>query len=390
VESTSDALLDAEELAIRQWARGFAREYVRPDAAQLDRDRAYPESVLAAAHRAGLTTFAIPEEFGGGGMTAALSTALVAEEMAWGCVGVYSYIEGTNMFVSALREAGTEEQKKRWLTRFCGAKPSFGSFACTEPGAGSDVAGLQTTATKVSGGWQLSGEKVFITNAGVGDALIVAARVAGTTGHDGLSLFMVDAAADGVAYGARARTLGWRASTNASVHLDHAFVGDDDVLGEPGTGFAATVRTFQLSRIEVAAASIGIARAALEYARDYAKTRTAFGQTVSRFQGLAFPLADAVTRLTAARFLTWDAARAADRGEPFLAKVAMAKLFASEQAVDATNLAMQVLGGHGYVEDHPIEKWLRDARLETIEEGTSEIQRQIISKALFAGDLAID
>jgi alkylation response protein AidB-like acyl-CoA dehydrogenase len=390
VESTGDGLLDEDERQVRKWARGFAREVVRPAAAGFDRDRAVPTSVLAAAHRAGLTTFAVPAQFGGGGLESALSTALVAEEMSWGCVGIYSYIEGTNMFVSALREAGTAAQQSEWLPRLCGPEPAFASFACTEPGAGSDIAGLRTKATQVAGGWRLSGEKVFITNAGIGFALIVAARVAGTTGHEGLSLFIVDAAAQGITYGARARTLGWRASTNCSIGFDDVFVPDEQVLGEIGAGFAATVRTFQLSRVEVAAASIGIARAALEYARDYARTREAFGRSISRFQGLTFPMADAVTRLSAARLLTWDAARAADRGEPFLARIAMAKLFASEMAVEVTNLAVQVLGGHGYVEDHPVEKWLRDARLETIEEGTSQIQRQVIAKSLFSGEFELD
>ncbi len=388
--SAGDLLLSEDERQVREWARGFAAEYVRPAAAALDRDRAVPHDVLAAAHRAGLTTFAVPEEFGGGGVRSALATALIAEEMSWGCVGVYSYIEGLNMFVSALCEAGTAQQQEQWLTRLCGPSPQFASFACTEPEAGSDVAGISTTARKVSGGWLLSGDKVFITNASVARALIVVARTEGTSGHDGLSLFLVEGQAEGLSCGPRARTMGWRASCNCPVHLDEVFVPDGQVLGEPGRGFGAVVRTFELSRVEVAAASIGIARAALEYARDYARTRQAFGRPISRFQGLSFPLADAATRLHAARLLTWEAARAADRGQPLEASAAMAKLFASEAAVEITGLAMQVLGGHGYVEDHPVEKWLRDARLETIEEGTSEIQRLIISKALFSGQLSLD
>jgi alkylation response protein AidB-like acyl-CoA dehydrogenase len=385
----NDGLLTADEQALRDWARGFAAEVVRPAAAELDRERAIPHEVLDAAHRAGLTTFAIPEEFGGGGLTGALAAALIAEEMSWGCVGVYSYIEGLNMFVSAVREAGTPEQQEQWLSKLCGPAAQFAGFACTEPEAGSDVAGLRTTARKVADGWLLSGQKVFITNASLASALIVVARIEGTSGHDGLSLFIVDGHAEGISYGPRARTMGWRASCNCPVFLDDVFVPASQVLGEAGHGFGAVVRTFQLSRIEVAAASLGIARAALEYARDYARTRAAFGQPISRFQGLSFPLADAVTRLRAARLLTWDAARAADRQRPIDAAAAMAKLFASEAAVDITGLAMQVLGGHGYVDDHPVEKWLRDARLETIEEGTSQIQRLIISRALFAGDLSL-
>jgi alkylation response protein AidB-like acyl-CoA dehydrogenase len=309
--------------------------------------------------------------------------------MSWGCVGIYSYIEGLNMFVSAVREAGTAEQQEQWLSKLCGPAPQFASFACTEPEAGSDVAGLRTAARQVPDGWLISGQKTFITNAGISAAMIVVARVEGTSGRDGLTLFIVDGQAEGISYGPRARTMGWRASCNCSVHLDDVFVPSSQVLGEVGNGFGAVVRTFELSRIEVAAASLGIARAALEYARDYARVRTAFGRPISQFQGLSFPLADAATRLRAARLLTWDAARAADRQQPIDTSAAMAKLFASEAAVEITGLAMQVLGGHGYVEDHPVEKWLRDARLEIIEEGTSQIQRLIISRALFGGDLSL-
>jgi alkylation response protein AidB-like acyl-CoA dehydrogenase len=388
--NTAPDLLTEDEQAIRDWAHGFAAQHVRPVAAELDRERAVPHAVLDAAYQAGLTTFAVPQEFGGGGVTGALPGALIAEEMSWGCVGVYSYIEGLNMFVSAVREAGTAAQQERWLSKLCGPAPQFASFACTEPDAGSDVAGLRTIARKVPDGWQLSGSKIFITNASMAAALIVVARIEGTSGHDGLSLFIVDGQTEGLSYGPRARTMGWRASCNCAVHLDGVFVPDSQVLGEPGHGFAATVRTFQLSRIEVAAASLGIARAALEYARDYAGTRQAFGQPISRFQGLSFPMADAATRLQAARLLTWQAARTADRRQPVDAAAAMAKLFASETAVEITGLAMQVLGGHGYVEDHPVEKWLRDARLETIEEGTSQIQRLIIARAMFNGDLSLD
>ena len=184
--------------------------------------------------------------------------------------------------------------------------------------------------------------------------------------------------------------MGWRAATNTEIFLDDVFVPSDQVLAEIGDGFAGAVRTFQLSRIEVAAASIGIARAALEYARDYAQSRTAFGQNIGRYQGVSFPLADGLTRLHAARLLTWEAARAVDRREDCGIKSAMAKLFASEATVEITSQALQTLGGHGYVEDYPVEKWFRDARLETIEEGTSEIQRHIIARALFNNMIETD
>jgi alkylation response protein AidB-like acyl-CoA dehydrogenase len=380
-ERVSSALLTHEEQAIRDWAHTFARDYVRPESARFDQERLVPTKVLDAAHAAGMISRPIPEKYGGGGTDSALAGALIAEEMAWGCVGVYSYLEATNMFISVVLEAGTDDQRQEWLSRLCGPRPVFGSFACTEPGAGSDVANISSTAHQVDGGWRLRGQKIFITNASLSEVMVVVARVAGTTGHDGLSLFLLDGDSDGVGYGPRARTMGWRAATNTEVFLDDVFVPDEQVLGEIGHGFDGIVKTFQMSRIEVAAASIGIARAALEYSRDYAKQRMAFGQSISRFQGVSFPFADGITRLHAARLLTWEAARASDRGEECGTKTAMAKLFASEAAVAITSHAMQTLGGHGYVEDHPVEKWFRDARLETIEEGTSEVQRHIISRA---------
>src|SRR3954454_14769717 len=382
MQLVSDAELSADDAAVQAWAHGFAEETIRPTAAANDQDRRQPLDILKSAFEAGLLTLAIPAEFGGGGVSSALTQAIVAEELCWGCIGVYSYFSGTNMFVAALRECGTDDQQRRRLAPLCDGGPHTAAFACTEPGGGSDVASIQTRANRVDGGFVLNGQKIFITNAGLAHSVLVVADAIDGEQRLGLTMFAVPGDAPGLRYGARARTMGWRASTNAEVFIDDLFVPDEDVIGDVGTGFAGAVRTFELSRIEVAACSIGVARAALEYARDYANQREAFGRSIARFQGVSFPLADAITRLHASRLLTSDAARAADRGEPFGVKASMAKLFASENAVATTSQALQVLGGHGYVEDHPVEKWFRDARLETIEEGTSEIQRVIIGRAL--------
>jgi acyl-CoA dehydrogenase len=382
VQLVSPGQLDDDEAALQLWAHGFAEDVIRPSAATNDQMRQQPLDVLQSAFAVGLLTLGIPAEHGGGGATSAMAQAIVAEELAWGCIGVYSYISGTNMFIAALLECGNDDQRQRWLSPLCVDGPRTASFACTEPGGGSDVSGIRTKATKVDGGFVLRGQKIFITNAGLAHSLLVVADAMDGEERLGLTMFATRGDSPGLTYGPRARTMGWRASTNAEVFIDDLFVPDEDVIGDVGTGFDGAVRTFELSRIEVAACSIGVARAALEYARDYANQRHAFGRPIARFQGVSFPLADAVTRLHASRLLTWDAARAADRGEPFGTKASMAKLFASETAVATTSQAMQVLGGHGYVEDHPIEKWFRDARLETIEEGTSEIQRVIIGRAL--------
>ena len=374
--------LDDDQSQLQQWAHGFAEDVIRPTAATNDQQRRQPLDVLRSAFEVGLLTLGIPVEYGGGGGGSALAQAIVAEELCWGCMGVYSYLSGTNMFIAAVLECGKADQRQKWLAPLCSDGPRTAAFACTEPGGGSDVSGIRTRARRVDGGFVLSGQKIFITNAGLAHSLLVVADAMDGDERLGLTMFATRGDTQGLSYGPRARTMGWRASTNAEVFIDDVFVPDEDVIGEVGTGFDGAVRTFELSRIEVAACSIGVARAALEYARDYANERTAFGRPIARFQGVSFPLADAVTRLHASRLLTWDAARAADRGEPFGTKASMAKLFASENAVATTSQAMQVLGGHGYVEDHPIEKWFRDARLETIEEGTSEIQRVIIGRAL--------
>ena len=378
----SKCQLDDVERELQLWAHGFAEEVIRPSAALNDQQRKQPLDVLQSAFDVGLLTLGIPAEYGGGGAGSALGQALVAEELCWGCIGVYSYLSGTNMFIAALLDCGTHDQCRRWLAPLCTEGPRTAAFACTEPGGGSDVSRIRTRARKVDGGFVINGQKIFITNAGLAHSLLVVADAMDGDERLGLTMFATSGDSAGVSYGPRARTMGWRASTNAEVFIDDLFVPDDDVIGAVGTGFDGAVRTFELSRIEVAACSIGVARAALEYARDYANERQAFGRPIARFQGVSFPLADAVTRLHASRLLTWDAARAADRGEPFGTRASMAKLFASETAVATTSQAMQVLGGHGYVEDHPVEKWFRDARLETIEEGTSEIQRVIIGRAL--------
>ena len=202
------------------------------------------------------------------------------------------------MFIAALSECGTDDQRRRWLAPLCVDGPHTAGFACTEPGGGSDVSRIRTKARKVDGGFVLSGQKIFITNAGLAQSLLIVADAIDAEQRLGLTMFAARGDAPGLGYGPRARTMGWRASTNAEVFIDDLFVPDDDVIGEVGTGFAGAVRTFELSRIEVAACSIGVPRAALEYARDYANQREAFGRPIARFQGVSFPLADAVTRRT--------------------------------------------------------------------------------------------
>jgi acyl-CoA dehydrogenase len=386
-EGSFGRFLSPEQVGLRELAHDFARKVIRPVAAESDRKSSAPMEALEKMHQSGLSNFAIPAPYGGGGAEGALESAVVAEELAWGCAGIYSYLSATNMFVAAVADSGSEDQKGRWLRPLCAEHFAAAAFACTEPDAGSDVSGIKTTAKKTEGGYLLRGQKTFITNGGVATAMVVVASTSPELGRDGLTMFLVAGDSQGLSCGPPIHTLGWRAATNSDVFFDDVFVPIEDVLGPVGEGHRIASRVFERSRIDVAAASLGIARAALEYAVDYANTRVAFGKKIRSYQGVTFPLADAATSLRAARLLTWDSARACDRGEPFGVLASMAKLFASESAIRTTYQAIQVLGGHGYTERHPVEKWYRDARLETIEEGTSEIQRLIISRALQLGQL---
>jgi acyl-CoA dehydrogenase len=379
--------LTDEQRSIRDLARDVARDVIRPVAAECDREPRVPAAVLETLHRSGLTNYAVPAAYGGGGITRALESALISEELAWGCAGIYSYVSGTNMFISTLAEGGTDVQQLQWLGPLCGDTYVAGAFACTEPDAGSDVSGIRTVAHRTDGGYVIKGEKTFITNARMAGAMVVLASTNPEHGKDGLTVFAVGSDANGITCGPPIRTMGWRTATNSSVFFDDVLVSMDSVIGEVDSGFELASRVFERSRIDVAAASLGIARAALEYAVDYANSRVAFGKKIRSYQAVSFPLADCATNLRAARLLTWEAARACDSGEPFGTLASMAKLLASETAVQTTYHAMQVLGGHGYTDAHPVEKWFRDARLETVEEGTSEIQRLIISHALQHGKL---
>lgn len=384
-----DFSLTAEQEALRDLARQFAREQIRPAAALYDETEETPWEIIREAHRLGLTTFSFPEEYGGGGITDPLSSMIVSEELAWGCAGIATAINGTKLCATALAQCGTEDQKRRYLSQFCDPdRVVLGAMALTEPEAGSDVSALRTTARREGDSWVLNGTKRFITNGGIADIHVVFATTDPGLGWKGIQAFVVEKGTPGLSMGRKEKKMGVRASHTAEVILDNCRVPAENLLGgENGQGGLGVLKTLEATRPGVGAAAVGIARAALEYALEYAQERRTFGKPIIAHQGVAFKLADMATQVEAARLLVWQAAWLAGQGRPFSKEASMAKLFAGDSAVQVCLDAIQILGGYGYIRDYPVEKWLRDAKIYQIWEGTAEIQRLVISRGL-AGRLA--
>jgi acyl-CoA dehydrogenase len=379
--TTTDLTDDQRE--IQALAREFARSEIRPVAAEVDeRDTHCPLDVVYRAAEVGLTSFMLPEDVGGGGITDVLTGCLVQEELNWGCAGIGNLVTSGGFFARPVIEVGTPEQRQRWLAPLCSEHPPLTALASTEPGVGSDTAAMATTAARTGDGYRLDGQKTWISNGGIAEYYVIFATVAPGTGSKGVSAFVVEKSDPGISFGEPMRKMGQRAIINTEVFLSDCRIPADRLLGEEGKGFYSLMHTFDESRIHLAASAVGIARAALEYALEYATTREAFGKPIGHHQAVGFRLADMATRVDAARLLTHRAARAMDAGKHVPAEAAMAKLYASETATFVTWAALQTLGGWGYSREYPVEKWVRDARLEEIEEGTSDIQRLIISRAL--------
>jgi acyl-CoA dehydrogenase len=377
--------LTDEQREIQALCREFAANEIRPISLAVDEaDTEVPWEIWYKAAELGLTSFMLPEEYGGGGMTDVLTQCLVQEELCFGCAGIGNLLTSNGFFAEPVLELGSEEQKRRWIEPLCGERPPLTALATTEPNAGSDAAAMQTTATRQSDGYVLRGQKSWISNGGVGEYYVVFATVAPGTRSKGVTAFLVEKNDAGLSFGAPMKKMGQRAIVNAEMFFEDVPLPADRRLGDEGQGFYGLMRTFDRSRIILGAAATGLARAALEYATEYAKTRVQFGKPIGEHQAIAFRLADMAVRVDASRLLVWRAARAHDAGIAAPLEAAMAKLHASETAMWCTWAAVQTLGGWGYSREYPVEKWMRDAKLEEIEEGTSEIQRLIISRRLLA------
>jgi alkylation response protein AidB-like acyl-CoA dehydrogenase len=377
------APLTDEQLSIQELCREFAAREIRPISLAVDEaDTEVPWDVWRKAAGVGLTSFMLPAEYGGAGMTDCLTSCIVQEELSHACSGIGNLITSNGFFAEPVLVLGSQEQKRRWLEPLAGDDPPMTALATTEPQSGSDAASIRTRARRVDGGYVLSGQKAWISNGGVASFYVIFASVDPDRGYRGITAFLVEATDEGFSCGPTIRKMGQRAIPNTELFLDDVFVPDDRRLGAEGEGFSGLMQTFDRSRVTLAASATGLARAALEYAVDYAKDRVQFGKPIAEHQAVAFRLADMALRVDASRLLTWRAAQMVDRGERASTEAAMAKLHASETAMWCTWAAVQTLGGWGYSREYPVEKWMRDAKLEEIEEGTSDIQRLIISRGL--------
>ena len=371
--------LTDEQRLLQQTAHEFAARELRPIAAEWDEREAYPSDLLARAARVGLTSYAVPTEYGGGGADA-VTSALISEELSWGCAGLASTIQATMFPVRPLLRFGTEEQRRHYLPLLAREQGTLAAIAFTEAHAGSDLSAIKAEARRDGDDYVLNGEKVYVTNGGVADVTLVFAKLDGE-----ITAFLVERGDPGVAAGRIERKVGLRASHTGSVLLEDARIPKGRLVGEEGQGFEIALDFFQASRPQVAAGAVGVARAAFEHAAGYAREREAFGRPILDRQGVGFKLADMAMLLEAARLLVWRACAALDAGEDAGLLGSYAKAFAADAAMSITTDAVQVLGGAGVMRDQPVEKWMRDAKVFQIVEGTSEIQRQIVTTYLRAG-----
>nr|MBA3533794.1 acyl-CoA dehydrogenase family protein [Ardenticatenales bacterium] len=310
-----------------------------------------------------------------------LEECIVGEELAYGCSGISTALAINNLAAIPIIVAGSEEQKRHWLGKMCDG--AMAAYAVTEPGAGSDVAGMRTTARKEGDHYVLNGSKTFISNAGVADFFVVFAKTDKEAGHKGMSTFVVPRESAGFSVSKHFDKLGQRASDTAEISLDNVTVPAENRLGQEGQGFFIAMRVFDFSRPAVAGGAIGVAKRALDEARKYAAEREAFGQPIKEFQGVGYMLVEMAMNIEAARLLAWRAAVEIDKGTPNSMWSSMAKAFAGDMAMKATVDAVQVFGGYGYMKEYPVEKLMRDVKIYQIYEGTSQIQRNIILRELY-------
>ncbi len=375
--------LTPEQVEIRRVCREFAANEIRPVSLAVDEaDVEVPYEIWNKAAAIGLTSFMLPDELGGGGMTDCLTGCVVQEELSHGCAGIGNLITSNGFFAEPLLALGDEAQQRRWLAPLAGERPPLTALATTEPEAGSDAASIRTTARRDGDGYVISGQKSWISNGGVSEYVVVFATVEPGSGYRGITAFVLESGDAGLSWGPPMRKMGQRAIVNTELFLDEVRVPADRRLGDEGQGFRGLMETFDRSRVTLGASATGLARAALEYATGYARERVQFGKPIAEHQAVGFRLADMALRVDASRLLVWRAARMLDAGERATTEAAMAKLHASETAMWCTWAALQTLGGWGYSREYPVEKWMRDAKLEEIEEGTSDIQRMVIARGL--------
>jgi acyl-CoA dehydrogenase len=375
--------LSAEQESLREIAQRFALDKIRPIAAQLDERAEFPLAVIKESHALGLINLTIPVELSGSGLSI-FDACLVIEEIAWGCAGFATSMVANDLALTPIRLAGSEDQKRRFIQPIA-ASGEFSSFCLSEPSAGSDVAGLQTTVEDGGDYWILNGAKQWISNAGHASQYTVFASIDRTKKHKGLCCLVVPRSTVGISVGHHENKMGQRCSDTCSVTFDNVKVPKDHMIGAPGEGFKIAMQTLDASRPMTASIAVGIARAACEHALAYSKERKQFGSPISSFQSIQFMLADMATVIDSSRLLTWRSAWLIDQGKPASIESSMAKRFSADSAMSVTTDAVQIFGGYGYTKDYPVEKLMRDAKLLQIYEGTSQIQRIVIAREMLKG-----
>ena len=380
-----DFSLTDEQRAIQETARDFARREVDPIVEETDEAQKFPKDVMKKAGELGFLGIIFPEEYGGAGL-GYVEYVIVITELSKidPSVGI-SVAAHNSLGTNHIYKFGSEEQKRRWVVPLASGE-KIAAWSLTEPGAGSDAAGTRTRAEKVDGGWILNGSKTFTTHGSVGDICVVFA-VTDPAGprHHNISAFVLEKGMEGFRPGKKENKLGIRASDTAEVVMENCFVSEDRLLGDVGEGFIQALQILDGGRISIAALGLGTAIGAYETALAYAKEREQFGQPIARFQAIQFHLAEMATRIAAAEILTYAAAEAMDRGEKVSRLASEAKLYTGEAAVFCSERGVQIHGGYGFIKDYRAEKYYRDAKICTIGEGTSEVQRLVIARQLLKG-----
>jgi alkylation response protein AidB-like acyl-CoA dehydrogenase len=373
--------LSDEQRQIRDTLADFAEREIKPHSSAWDKDDIFPRHVVEQLGELGFLGVAFPEKYGGGGADT-LSQVLVVE-------GISRYDAGVGLSCAAhmslasghIGMFASDAQRAHYLPDMLAAK-KIGAWCLTEPGSGSDAAAIRTKAVRTGDNYRIDGAKMFITNGGVADVYVVMAVTDGGAGRSGVSAFIVDRATPGLSNGRKIEKLGLHSSDTAEVVFDNVTVPARNLIGEIGMGYQQTLKVLESGRIGIAGFAIGIARGAMEDAAAYAKERRQFGKAIADFQAIQWMFADMATRIEASWLLMLRAAALKDRGQPFAREASMAKLYASETAMWTTTKAVQIFGGYGYVKEFPVERYMRDAKLTEIGEGTSEVQRMIIAKSL--------
>jgi acyl-CoA dehydrogenase len=375
--------LSEEQQALQELAQAFARDSMRPVADHHDRTGEYPWEVIKQAHELGLMNTHVPEKWGGLGL-GCVDGALLSEELAWGCTGIGTALEANGLALQPVLEGASDYLLEKYVAPMC-EEPRMAAYAVTEPGAGSDVAALRTTAVKRGDKWILNGSKMWITNGGVADWYFVLAYTDASKKYKGMTAFLVEREWAGVEIGKKEKNLGQRASDTRAITFTDVEVPAKNMVGVEGGGWMLAMGAFDHTRPLVAAAGVGLARAAYEHAVEYAMQRKTMGVPIAKHQAVSFMIADMAKDIEAARMLVWQAAWLKDSGQRNTKMASMAKAFAADSAHRIASDAVQVFGGYGYSQEYPVEKLLRDSKIFQIYEGTSQIQRLIIARELFSG-----